>query len=171
MRNGQPAANEIRDEFGSDVFNSSGEVDKSRLASRVFDNAAERKALEHIIHPRVQSALEKWRRKTETKGRACFAVAAIPLLFENGRQNDFDQIIVTFCSLDLQIKRLKSRGLNTTAAQKRIDAQLPTATKVIGADFTINTEKEFKETDRQIDEVCKQLNRKPQFGSQSALNK
>ena len=42
----------------------------------------------------------------------------------------------------LQIKRLKSRGLNTTAAQKRIDAQLPTATKVIGADFTINTEKE-----------------------------
>jgi dephospho-CoA kinase len=150
---GAPAVTDIRRRFGSDVFDSIGEIDREELAQRVFDDPQDRNALEAIVHPRVRAAIDHWFADISTEDRAPFAIADIPLLFETGRQGDFDRVVVTTCPVSLQLDRLASRGLSVADAQKRIAAQLPSEEKLAGADFVIQTGESFAETDRQIDET------------------
>ena len=152
-RGGAPAAIDIRRRFGPDVFDSMGEIDRGKLAERVFDDPRDRTALEAIVHPRVRAAIERWLDEMATEDRAPFAIADIPLLFETGRQGDFDRVVVTTCPVSVQLDRLGSRGLSTADAQKRMAAQLPNAERLAGADFVIQTGESFAETDRQIDET------------------
>ncbi len=149
VRAEQPAASEIRAHFGDDVFHSSGEVDRARLARRVFDDAAERAVLESIVHPRVRAAIDE-RFASIT---APFAVADIPLLFETGRESAFDRVVVTACAPDRQRERLLARDATDAGALKRLAAQLPTADKVARADYVVWTDGTFAETDAQVDAV------------------
>ena len=49
--------------------------------------------------------------------------------------------------------RLLERGLSEEAARQRLSAQWPTEKKVAKADFVVNTDGSFDETNRQIDEI------------------
>ena len=153
-----PALAEIRNRFGPCVLLSNGELDRPALAARVFDDPTARAALEAIVHPRVRVAIDTW---FERVSRETFAVAAIPLLFETGRQDAFDHVIVTACRPALQLKRVIERdGSSEEAAQQRIAAQLPTTDKVERADSVIWTDGSFDETDRQIEDVYTALVRR-----------
>lgn len=158
VRPNRPASADIRQTFGDDVFRPDGEVDRPRLAARVFDNPAERKALEAIVHPHVRAAIDVWFRNVETTTRSRFAVADIPLLFETGRQGDFDRVVVTTCSPRLQLDRLMARDqISEAEARQRIAAQLPTEKRVAGADFVIHTDRSEADTHRQADEIVRVL--------------
>ncbi len=158
VRRGQPASAEIRRHFGADVFQSDGELDRARIAQRVFGDASERAALEVIVHPHVRLALERWFDALEAEGQATVGIAAIPLLYETGREADFDKVVVTSCEVAEQLKRLTARdGLSDEDARRRIDAQIPTAEKVARADFVIRTDGSFESTDAQADAVCDRL--------------
>src|SRR5262249_9652504 len=50
---GQPAHAEIVKEFGSDVLQEDGALDRKRLGAIVFNDAAKRKRLEAITHPAI----------------------------------------------------------------------------------------------------------------------
>lgn len=158
VRPTHPASADIRQRFGDDVFRPDGEVDRPRLAARVFDNPAERKALESIVHPHVRAVIDLWFATVETTGRSPFAVADIPLLFETGRQGEFDHVVVTTCSPSLQLDRLMARDqISETEARQRIAAQLPTESKVADANFVIHTDRSEADTHRQVDEVVRVL--------------
>ncbi len=155
VRRGQPALAEIRGRFGAEVFQSDGELDRARIAERVFGDASERAALEVIVHPHVRLALERWFDALEADGQTTVGIAAIPLLYETGREADFDKVVVTSCEVAEQLKRLTARdGLSDEDARRRIDAQIPTAEKVTRADFVIRTDGSFQSTDAQADAVC-----------------
>lgn len=158
VRQGQPAAAEIRRRFGADVFQPDGELDRARIAKRVFRDASERAALEAIVHPYVRQALERWFAELDANGRATVGVAAIPLLYETGREADFDKVVVTSCEVGEQLRRLTARdGLSVEEAQRRVDAQIPTTEKAARADFVILTDGSFESTDTQADAVCDRL--------------
>ena len=160
VRAGQHASTEIRERFGDMVFGSDEELDRQRLAKHVFDNADERKALEAIVHPHIRAAINEWFAEVDVDGSARFAVADIPLLFETGRQSQFDRIVVTACPNELQLDRLMTRDTISSAdAQKRIAVQLSTANKLAGADFAVQTGGSYAETDTQVDEIVATLNR------------
>ena len=68
-----------------------------------------------------------------------------PLLYETGREVDFDVVIVTACDPATQIRRIVERDSLTEAeAQQRIDAQLPLAEKIARADYVIRTDGRMK---------------------------
>ena len=160
VRAGQPAAIDIRERFGDTVFGPDGELDRQSLARRVFDNADDRKILEAIVHPHVRAAIDHWFAEIDAAGSARFAVADIPLLFETGRETQFDQIVVTACPPELQLDRLMTRDTISSAdAQKRIAAQLSTDDRLAGADFAVHTGGSFAETDNQVDQIVAALNR------------
>ena len=153
-RAGQPATREIRQRFGSDMFGANGNIDRERLARHVFDDPRERRALEAIIHPRVRLAIDQWFAKVAADGQAAFAIADIPLLFETGRQYEFDRIVVTVCNSELQLERLMTRDrISDKDARRRIASQLSLPKKVAAADFTVNTEGRRQNTNRQVNEI------------------
>lgn len=146
---GSEATAAIAERFGDDVLASDGSVDRQRLGAIVFPDAAARRDLEAIVHPAVYRAIEAGLRAFELLGSP-LAIADIPLLYESGHASDFKKVIVTVCSVESQRSRLRARGLSDDAIEQRLAAQMSAEEKARRADYVINTEGSFEETDAQL---------------------
>ena len=143
--------------FGSDVLQPDGSLDRRALGVVVFGDTQARLDLEAIIHPRVREATTTWLDRLAAAGES-LAIVDIPLLYETGRDRDFDRVIVTSCPRAQQVARVVERdGLTAAQAEARIDAQLPTDEKVRRADFVVDTGGTFGDTNRQVDRVVEKL--------------
>ncbi len=143
--------------FGPGVVLPDGALDRRALGAVVFGDPQARADLEAIIHPRVREATGTWLDRVAIGGETV-AVVDIPLLYETGRNRDFDRVVVTSCPRSQQVARVVERdGLTAAQAEARIDAQLPTDEKVQRADFVIDTGGTFGDTNRQVDRVVEKL--------------
>jgi dephospho-CoA kinase len=147
---GTEASGAIGTRFGAGVLRPDGAVDRKKLAAIVFADSQARRELEAIVHPAVRRAIAAGLRAFELVDRAPLAVVDIPLLFETGRQGDFDRVIATVCSPATQRQRLLARGLSEGDVDQRLAAQLPALDKAARADISISTEGTFEETDAQV---------------------
>ena len=154
---GSPGLRRIVERFGPEVLSASGDLDRRRVAAVVFEDAAARRDLEAIVHPYVIEASERWFSALDPATHP-FAVYDIPLLFETGRQRDFDTVVVVAAEPATQLRRLRERdGLPETDARRRIAAQLPISEKVARADYVIRTDGSFEDTERQVSQLAKSL--------------
>ncbi len=147
----------VIDRFGRTVLNTDGTLNREALGSLVFADTLARHDLEGIIHPKVYAAISQWFLTLD----APIGVADIPLLYETGREGDFDVVIVAACTPDQQLQRLMARsGLSETDARARIAAQWPLADKVSRAHYVIDTSGTLDDTDRRTREVIRALSRR-----------
>jgi dephospho-CoA kinase len=154
---GTPALSEVVARFGPSVLGPDGALDRRAMAAVVFSDVEARRDLEAIVLPRVREATEQWLAAMEAQHHP-FVVVAVPLLFEVGRDKDFDAVVVTTCAPEAQRARLMARSsISAAAAQQRIDAQLPQAYKVSRADYVIDTNGSIADTDRQVAELLQRL--------------
>jgi len=126
----------IHDEFGDEVFETSGKLSRGRLREVVFANEERRKVLEGILHPAIR---DRWMGRAEQiRGTDQWMLVDIPLLFETGAETAFDRTIVVACSPFSQRHRLRERsGLDDSMIEKIIGAQLPLGAKIRKADHMI----------------------------------
>jgi dephospho-CoA kinase len=148
----------VRSRFGSAILTPDGGLDRNALGRLVFANTDALRALEAIIHPTVYAAIERWFASASLTGQRKIAIAAIPLLYETGRESDFDRVIATICAPDQQVDRLMLRSaLTAEEAGRRIAAQMPAAEKAARAAYAIDTSGTFEHTDRQVEEIWARL--------------
>ena len=153
VRGPRLVAGQILDDLRDDV---TGALDRKRLAAIVFRDAAARQDLESIIHPAVRLQIDAWFASLAPVHR--FAIADIPLLYETGRDRDFDAVIVTTCEPAAQVRRVMTRdGVTEPEARQRIAAQMPTEDKIRRATYVIRTDGTFEDTSRQVLGVYNQL--------------
>jgi dephospho-CoA kinase len=158
MAPGQPAAGAIASRFGPAFVRADGSVDRTALGRLVFDDAAARAELEAIVHPLVYARIGEWAAE-QRRRKLAWVVADIPLLFETGREAEFDAVIVTCCGRDLQLRRLQDRdGVGEADAHARLAAQWPIEDKTRRADYVIRTDGPFEDTDRQVEAVMAAIN-------------
>ena len=154
---GTPGLAAVVERFGPDVLAPSGALDRQKLASVVFMDPVARRDLEAIIHPQVQRATDAWFDSLDP-ARYSVAIADIPLLYEVGRDRDFDAVIVTAVDPETQVQRvIKRDGVSEEEARLRLAAQLPIDEKVRRADFVIRTDGTFEQTNEQVGAVLEQL--------------
>jgi dephospho-CoA kinase len=153
---GTEATAAIAERFGAEMLAADGSVNRAKLGPIVFADPAARKDLEAIVHPAVYRAIQAGLLGFELIG-CPLAVVDVPLLYESGGEKAFDKVIVTACSPETQLARLVERGLSEEAARQRLAAQWPTEKKAARADFIINTDGTFDETDSRIGEVVRVL--------------
>jgi dephospho-CoA kinase len=152
-----PGLKAVVSRFGRGVLDATGALDRRKLASIVFQDPVARRDLEDIIHPAVRSAIDAWFASLRDQ-KPPFAIADIPLLFETGRHRDFKAVIVTTCAPSTQITRVMARdGISEEEAHARVAAQLPIEEKVRRADYVINTDGSFEETNQQVRTVYESL--------------
>ena len=156
---GTPALAAILARFGSEIIDEHHALDRRRLGAIVFADEASRRDLERIVHPAVQAAINTWLVTTEREGHR-LAIAVIPLLYETGRERDFDLVITTACRAEEQLRRVMARdGLTEVQARQRIAAQLSTEEKVRRTNFAVWTDGTIEETKRQVLETLERLAR------------
>jgi dephospho-CoA kinase len=153
MAAGTEASRAIAERFGADMLDAAGAVDRRKLAPVVFADPAARAELEAIVHPAVYRAVEAGLRAFELIGGSAVAVVDIPLLYETGHAGDFARVVATVCAPEVQLARLRERGLTDEQARQRLAAQMPAAEKAARADAVIRTDGSFDETDAQVDRL------------------
>lgn len=141
VRPGQDAYREVVGVFGKDVVAPDGSLDRQALGRRVFSDAAARRQLEAILHPRIRARAEERLREQAalpSDVRPALVVEVIPLLYEAGLEDRFDEVWVVACPDADQQARLAGRdGLSGDEVHARIAAQAPLADKVARADRLI----------------------------------
>ena len=105
--------------FG-DAILTNGELDRSLLATLVFNDSQKRSELESITHPLIR---QRFAEIISSLPRESIVINQIPLLFESKGAYKFDHIITISAPEELRIERLKNRGLGFSDIKKRIEAQ------------------------------------------------
>lgn len=147
----------VTERFGRGVVDSTGALDRRKVAQIIFADSGARRDLEAIIHPFVRSHADQWFRRLDA-GKHPFAIADIPLLYETGTSDLYDAVVVTACLPEEQVRRIVARDRVTeTEARQRLAAQLPIDEKIRRADYVIRTDGSHAETDRQVREVFEKL--------------
>ena len=147
----------VRARFGDAIVAPDGELDRRALATIVFADASARRDLEAIVHPTVRRAIDAWFASL-AGGDSRFGIADIPLLYETGRQAEFDGVIVAACSPAVQLQRLLERDhLTPDDAHRRVQAQLPIEDKARVANWVIRTDGTFDDTAVQVRATWQQL--------------
>jgi len=149
---GQPGLAEVRDAFGPAFVGRDGQLRRGELAQIVFADAAARRKLEAILHPRIRdlwhARIESWR----NEGRP-LAVVVIPLLFETKAEGEFDTIVCVACSAATQRQRLLARGWTLEQIERRKAAQMPIVEKMTRSHRVIWTEAGLGVHAEQIDRL------------------
>jgi dephospho-CoA kinase len=121
-------------EFGSDILDASGRLDRARMRTRVFSDPPQRRRLEAITHPAIREELA--RRSTQAVGP--YQIHVIPLLVESGRRHEYDRVLVVDTSEEEQLKRLIARdGSSLELAQQILAAQVSREARLDAADDVI----------------------------------
>lgn len=149
---------EIVNNFGADILQNDGELDRKKLGRIVFADEEKRALLNSIVHPRVIAAQDGWLREVEHAQPDAIAVIDAALMIESGGYTRFDKIIVVWCAADIQLSRLMTRdGLSRNEALKRIGAQMSQEEKKQFADHLIDTSLGFDDTREQVNRVAATL--------------
>jgi dephospho-CoA kinase len=142
----------IKSAFGAQVFDSEGNLARNRLRELVFHDAAARKTMESILHPRIREA---WIGRTRGER---LLLADIPLLYETEAEPYFDRIIVTACSRASQIHRLvQGRHLSESIARQMIQVQMPLEEKIKRADYVVWTDCPPEITEEQVRRIGREM--------------
>jgi dephospho-CoA kinase len=159
LERGQEAREEVVREFGDEILDAHGNVDRSKLGQIIFADASKRARLNQILHPRILDVVRKWFTAQGHPGGPELAVVEAALIIEAGYNKELDKVIVCWCPAEHQLQRLVDRGLTLEEAKQRIAAQMPMEEKRRLGDETIDCSGSIKDTERQVMEVVKRLSR------------
>lgn len=137
---GSPALQEVVAEFGSEILQVDGTLDRAKLGAVVFADVAKLKVLNAILHPYIIAKQDECLREWEAVDSSGIAVIDAALTIESGGYQRFDKLVVVHCADDVQIQRLMTRNnLTREDAEKRIASQMSQAEKKKFADYLIDT--------------------------------
>ncbi len=126
---------EVAEEFGYEVINDKGELDKARLASVIFSDKEKLKKINAIIHPKVRQKYHHW---LETYSDALYTLQEAAIMIESGLYKVMDKIIVVTAPQHERLQRISSRdGFNREEILKRMENQYPESTLRSYADFVV----------------------------------
>ena len=155
---GTEGLSEIVRQFGGDVLQADGSLDRKKMAGIVFSGEEKRLLVNSIIHPRVFDAQNDWIKNVAAMDPNGIAIIDAALTIESGGYKRFDKLIVVWCESAIQLERLMLRdNLSETDARKRIAAQMPQEEKKRFAQYLIDTSRGFEETREQVVEVFQEL--------------
>jgi dephospho-CoA kinase len=121
--------------LGEGIIGADGEIDRSRVAERVFDDRESLAWLEALLHPKVSAEYLRWREQlAKLPNPPAVSVTEVPLLYEVGAQDRFDKVVVITAPSKLREARAR------VPFAGRSDRLLPDREKVERADFVyVNT--------------------------------
>ena len=130
--------------FGNEVYDN-GRLNRSKLASLVFDNPEKLSQLNKIVHPATIADAENWMYQAEKNAgdKIPYAIKEAALIFESGAQGNLDFVIGVDAPVELRLQRAMSRD-NTSreAVMKRMEKQMDEKQKMSLCHFIITNNEE-----------------------------
>jgi dephospho-CoA kinase len=132
------------------------ELDRSRIAERVFGDPDARAWLEGVLWPRVGARVVEWKAEVDgTSPRPPAAIVEVPLLFESGMEGAFDQTIAVVADEGVRSQRAAARG--HASLVERAGRQLSQEEKAERADFVVRNDGSLEELKQSLSRVLAKL--------------
>ncbi len=150
----KPVKDELVKVLGEEVLDQDGRVKKKAILEKIASNDSLKKRLEEFIHNKVWEFLE--RRFAELERRDVKAVfVEVPLLFEAGWEERFDEVWVIACKKETQIKRLAEQGRSHLLPL--LDKQTPLEEKIKKAHRVFSSEVPLSKLKEEVERVLSNL--------------
>ena len=142
----------IVERVGNGVVAPDGEIDRTALATTVFNDRDALAFLEELLHPLVAAEYLKWRddlaRLPDAPG---VCATEVPLLYEVGGETRFDKVVVITAPTKLR------RARSEITVDERDGRFLPEKEKVSRADFAFSNTGTLDELDAFVETVMREL--------------
>jgi dephospho-CoA kinase len=135
IRNDPEVKSAMVEQLGQAILDEDGDIDRSRVAARVFGDRKALAWLEALLHPLVSAEYLRWRAQlAELPNAPEVCVTEVPLLYEVGGDSRFDKVVVITAPEKLRESRSK------VPLAGRSERLLPDEEKVARADYSyVNT--------------------------------
>lgn len=150
---GQPALAAIAREFGLEVLQPDGTLDRKRLGTVVFADAERRRRLEAITHPAIRERFLTRLAELEAQGFEGIVIWDAPVMIETGGHQGMDRLVVVVTDIATQRARALGRDGDPADAERRIASQMPLTDKAALADFVIDNSGDRAATEARTREV------------------
>jgi dephospho-CoA kinase len=152
LRSDEEVLAAVRERFGEVVFGPDGQIDRERVAERVFADGRELDWLERLLHPRVIAGYLRWREELARRPDApALTVTEVPLLYEVGGDTRFDVVVVITAPPEVRISR------EVRPLQDRERRFISDDDKVQRADFVYVNDGTLDELDRFVAGVVEEV--------------
>ena len=148
---------EIVCEFGEQILDEAGKIERKKLGAIVFCEPKKLKNLEQILHPKIKAEILSQASQLERLGQVYFV--DIPLFFEKKeRYAEFKNVAVIYAPKELLLSRLMSRnGLNLEDAKARAELQMDIEQKKKMAKFVIDNSNDRENLKLELEKFLKQI--------------
>jgi dephospho-CoA kinase len=148
---GGAAMPDIIAEFGPDMADAQGAMDRARMRELVFREPDAKRRLEAILHPRIRDAVAA----AAAIATGPYTIFDVPLLVESGAWKDrVDRVLVVDCPEEVQVARVMARnGLPEDQVRAIMAAQVPRATRLAAADDIVNNGGQLEDLPPQIEHL------------------
>ena len=111
-----------------------GELNRSYLSSKIFNNETLLKKMNGIVHPKVATHFKRWLEKQN----APYVIKEAAIIFENALQDQYDAVITVVADKEKRIERVMARdGVSAEKVKAIISNQWPDEQKIEHSDFII----------------------------------
>jgi dephospho-CoA kinase len=143
----------VVDRVGNGVLAPDGEIDRTALATTVFNDREALAFLEELLHPLVAAEYLQWREDlARLPNPPGVCVTEVPLLFEAGGESRFDKVVVI--TAPTKLRRARSEVAVVDERESRL---LPEREKVARADFAYTNTGTIEELDAFVADVMRAL--------------
>lgn len=137
---------QVIEALGSEYLTAEGELNRAKVAERVFHDKNALKTIEAIIHKIVWARAEQFMQENRSAEKQ-LAVLDVPLLIECGWHKLVDSVWLVAVSRKQQIERAMLRsGMTADEVEARIAAQMSLAEKKKYADIVLDNSGTLEET-------------------------
>ena len=156
---GEPAWQEIAHEFGSNILNSDGSINRKKLGEIIFNDERRRDHLNRITHPRIMTKIKETIDHYKKENVKLVIIEAALIVERGGLLNVIDELIVVSADAETQIERIMTRnGLQRDEALSRMESQMPISEKAKHAAYIIDNSRSLGETRKQVEGIWKKIN-------------
>ena len=153
------AQGEIIAEFGSDILNKDGKIEKQKLARIAFQDENHQLRLNTIIHPYVFLIIDSTFDEILANGKHDVFCVDAALIYESGADTHMDYVVVVTSNLRLRTERVMTRGgLTREEFLKRLDLQWSDEDKIHMADFVIHNNSTQDDLAKEAKKIFDQIN-------------
>jgi len=150
---------EIRQEWGPDVLDDAGQVDRKALADIVFEptdqGRGHRARLEQITHPRIGQLILEQARKASADPNVVALVLDAPVMLEAGWGDLCQHVLFVDAPTEVRLRRVLERGWTAEEFAVRENAQQSLKNKRTRADFVIDNSGDPEYTRAQVETFWK----------------
>lgn len=148
------AFDEIIENFGKEILDDNGEINRKALGKIVFENPKKLELLNKITHKHI---FDEMQRELEVCDSS-IAVLDVPLLFQCDFPIKCDLTVAVTAPDELRIKRIMERdGITEDTARARMKAQLSNEEYKKLADICFENSGGLQEVRRFAEELCREI--------------